>query len=51
MSISIGMHFLNKKSAMDKEYLKEGTKDIFYENIKPPVFQIPNYDIKTGKFV
>ena len=36
---------------MDEESFKEGTKDIRYVNIKSPVFKIPNYYIKAGKFV
>ena len=41
--------FKNKKLTMDKESLKEGTKDTHYVNVKPPVFQIQYYDIKSGK--
>ena len=36
---------------MDEENSKKGTKDIRYVNVKPAVFQIPNYDIKAGKFL
>ena len=36
---------------MDEQYIKKWTKDIGYVNVKPPVFQIPNYDIKAGKYV
>ena len=51
MPVTIVIHFLNKKSAMDEEFFKEGTKEIHYVNLKPPVFQITNDDIKAGKFV
>ena len=34
---------------MEEESFKEGTKDINYVNLKPPVFQIPNYYIKAGE--
>ena len=34
---------------MDKESFKEVTKDIQYFNLKPPVFQMPYYDIKYGE--
>ena len=34
---------------MDEESFKEETKDINYVNVKSPVFQISNYDIKAGE--
>ena len=35
---------------MDEESFEEVTNDIHYVNVKLPLFQIPYYDIKTGKF-
>ena len=40
---------LNMKYEMNKEALKYGTKDIQYVSGNNPVFQMPSYDIKSGR--
>ena len=41
----------NRKFTMDEDTFKEGTNNIHYVNVKDPVFQIPYYEIKSGKLV
>ena len=40
--------FKNSKLEIDEESFKEGTKDIQYVILKPTLFQMPSYDIKSG---
>ena len=51
MPVKIIMHFKKWEIYNGQKIIQRETNDIHYVNVKPPVFQIPYYEIKYGKFV